>query len=176
MENNIEDTAVSLAKAAVEKFITNGQMIKPLGSLTPPLEADSRGVFVTIKSLGNLRGCIGNVIGTGNSVKQDIVINAISAATKDPRFPPVIQSELDSLSYSVDVLQEPFLISDIAELDPKSFGVIVRKTFRQGVLLPDIDGVEDASHQLSIACRKAGIMMSDDPEIFAFKVVRYGEK
>lgn len=176
MEANVKDIAVSLAKDAVENFIMNGHVIEAPAVLSGQLDVDSCGVFVTLKSLGQLRGCIGTIAGTGNTVKKDIIINAISAATRDPRFSPVTRSELDKLSYSVDVLQAPFSVSDISELDPKSYGVIVRKSFRQGVLLPDIEGVKDVDHQLAIACQKAGISIHEDPEIFAFKVVRYGEK
>lgn len=176
MENEIKDIAVKIAKESVENFVKYGKVIESEAAPVSQLDADSSGVFVTIKTFGDLRGCIGTVSPTGNSIKKDIILNAVSAASRDPRFSPVSIDELVHLAYSVDVLQTPFPVSGVSALNPKSLGIIVRKTSRQGVLLPDIEGIDNARQQLAIACRKAGISLTDDPEIFAFEVIRYGEK
>lgn len=172
---DIKDIAVALAKNTIEQYVREGTLFEP-ENLPEELDTTSSGVFVTIRKSGKLRGCIGVIAPTGNSVKADIMMNAVSAATRDPRFAPVSVQELGSLTYSIDILQQPFAVSDIAELDPKSYGVIVRKGSRQGVLLPDIEGVDTTQQQLEIACSKAGIALVDDPEILAFEVIRYGEK
>ncbi|HPB33447.1 MAG TPA: AMMECR1 domain-containing protein, partial [Caldisericia bacterium] len=74
---------------------------------------------------------------------------------------------------SIDILEEPEEVSDINELDPKEYGVIVAKGFIRGLLLPDIEGVDTVEEQLRIAKLKAGINPSDNNvEIYRFKVTR----
>jgi AmmeMemoRadiSam system protein A len=132
------------------------------------------GVFVCIKKRGELRGCIGTFLPCCDNVAAETVRNAISAATQDPRFPPVAADELDQLSYSVDVLAPPEKVNDPGELDPKKFGVIVSHGNRRGLLLPDLEGVDTVEEQLRIAKMKACIMPDEEVEIFRFRVARYG--
>ena len=63
------------------------------------------GVFVSLKKRGKLRGCIGTIAARkGNVLADEIINNAVSAGTEDPRFAPVSRIELEELTYSVDVL------------------------------------------------------------------------
>ena len=116
---------VKLAKDTVEQFVSNGKIISSPSEMTSEMAAKA-GVFVSIKKRGELRGCIGTFHPTKDTVASEIIQNAISASTQDPRFPPVDQSELDDLQYSVDVLTEPEQVTDKSELDPKKYGVIVQ--------------------------------------------------
>jgi MEMO1 family protein len=75
-------------------------------------------------------------------IPREIMQNAISAGTRDPRFPPVHPEELDQISYSVDVLAKPEPISSMEELDPRQYGVIVEAGSKRGLLLPDLPGVD----------------------------------
>ena len=110
----------------------------------------------------------------GCGVAEEIVENGISAATKDPRFSPVLPEELESLEISVDVLGKPEKIRSKDELDVKKYGVIVTKGFRRGLLLPNLDGVESVDEQLSIALRKAGLSEREKNfEMERFEVVRH---
>lgn len=172
----VQKFVLDLAKRAIESFIKNGVTLQTDTEIPLELSDKSSGVFVTIKEGKNLRGCIGTVLESAGYMKDDIVKNAIAAATKDPRFPPVTISELSSLSYSVDVLKKPFKAENISALNPKKYGVMVRKGSRQGLLLPDIDGVNTVYDQLNVACLKAGISLYDNPEVYAFEVIRCGEK
>ena len=86
---------------------------------------------------------------------------------------PVEPRELDELVYSVDVLTPAERVSGIDELDPKVYGVIVKKGQRSGLLLPDLEGIDDAREQVAIAKRKAGIAPDEDVELFRFRVKRY---
>ena len=104
---------------------------------------------------------------------EEIIENAISAGTKDPRFPPVTEEELSHLVYSVDVLKEPEPISSIEELDPRKYGVIVSKGFRKGLLLPNLEGVDTAEEQVEIALKKAGIMKYEEYTMERFEVERH---
>lgn len=165
---------VKLAKDSVEKYIIDGVVIDPPEVLLKKYGNIRKGVFVTLHKGKELRGCIGTYLPTKSNILEEIIYNAISAATEDPRFPPVSPSELDSITYSVDVLEPPEPVKDLSELDPKKFGVIVSKGFMRGLLLPDIEGVNTVEEQLRIAKMKAGITPYDeDIEIYKFRVTRY---
>jgi AMMECR1 domain-containing protein len=98
----------------------------------------------------------------------------VSASSEDPRFDPVAEDELKDLSYSVDVLMPPEPVDDISELDPERYGVIVSRGFKKGLLLPALEGVKTARHQLDIAMQKAGISpLEADVRIERFEVIRY---
>jgi AmmeMemoRadiSam system protein A len=161
-----------LARKSVEEFIKNGKEVLPPQELTPEMK-EKAGVFVCIKKGGELRGCIGTFLPCTENVADEIIKNAISAATKDPRFAPVTKDILNDLEYSVDVLSPPEKVSDISELDPKKYGVIVVHGSRKGLLLPDLEGVDSAEEQLRIAKMKAWINPEEKVEIFRFRVSRY---
>ena len=103
-----------------------------------------------------------------------ILENAVSAATRDPRFPPVQPEELERLVYSVDVLSEAEEISSEQELDVKRYGVIVSRGYKRGLLLPNLEGVDTVRQQIDIAKRKAGIPEeAEDIRLERFEVVRH---
>jgi len=131
------------------------------------------GAFVSLHAHGQLRGCIGTTGPTTESVAWEIVQNAVSACARDPRFPPVTVSELDSLEYSVDVLGQPESIASPAELDVKKYGVIVSCGGRRGLLLPDLDGVDTVEQQIDIARQKGGISSREKFSLERFEVVRH---
>jgi len=161
-----------LARKSAETFIKTGQEIPLPQELTPEMTAKA-GVFVCIKKKGNLRGCVGTFTPCAKNVAEEIIRNAISAATRDPRFDPVTEDELRDLEYSVDLLSPPEKVSDITELNPKKYGVIVLHGSRKGLLLPDLEGVDSVEEQLRIAKMKACISPGENVEIFRFTVSRY---
>jgi len=171
-----EDLA-ALARCAVETFTLTGEIVEPRFSQAGLLGARAP-CFVSLKMRdGELRGCIGTIEPSRDTLAQEIVANAVSAAASDPRFEPVRDSELADLVYSVDVLMpaEPAVMED---LDPSIYGVIVEdeSESRRGLLLPDIPGVETAQQQVEIAKRKAGISAGTPVKISRFKVERYSER
>lgn len=121
------------------------------------LENDQAGAFVSIHKDGKLRGCIGTISAVRDSVAEEIIENAISASTRDPRFDPIEEDELPYLEISVDVLGDAESIKSPKELDVKKYGVIVTKGMRRGLLLPNLDGVDTVEEQLAIAKQKAGL-------------------
>lgn len=164
---------VELAKKAITEYVKNKKVL-PVPDMVPPEMQKKAGVFVSLKKHGKLRGCIGTFMPAHRNIYEEIVRNAIAAATEDPRFSPVREDELEEISYSVDVLSSPERVTDISELDPKKYGIIVAKGYRKGLLLPDLEGVDTVEEQLTIAKIKAGIEPSDnDLEIFKFTVKRY---
>ncbi len=145
-------------------------------SLPPELPPELRqpgAAFVSLKKRGNLRGCIGTILPTKRNIAEEIAANAISAGLQDPRFPPVSRKELADLTYSVDLLTEPEKVEDLSTLDPRHYGVIVRRGQKSGLLLPALEGIDTVEEQLEIARQKAGILPGEDVEIYRFTVKRY---
>lgn len=164
---------VQLAKQTVETFVRTGKTISPPADLSPEMLGQA-GTFVSLHdSSGNLRGCIGTIAPTQPNIAEEVIHNAVSAATRDPRFSPVKVRELEGLDYKVDVLTEPESISGADQLDAKRYGVIVESGWRRGLLLPDLEGVDTVERQIEIACRKAGINPSEPVDLYRFEVKRY---
>ena len=176
---------VLLAKLAVENYIKEEKIISIPKDFPEEYLKRRAGVFVTIKKNGELRGCIGTYLPTRPSVAEEIIRNAIAAATEDCRFGSLQKEELPFLSYTVYILSEPELVKDLKELDPKKYGIIV-KTFplvypdkdivfddnivpKTGLLFPDLEGVDTVEKQILIACQKAGI----DPQREKFLIYKF---
>lgn len=184
-------TLVELAKSAVENYIKYGRIITPDANLPIELLTKKAGTFVTIKKDGNLRGCIGTYLPTKENIAEEIIYNAIAAATEDCRFGPIQKEELPELSYAVYILNEPELVKNISELDPRKYGIIVKTvpispkgnvvfngvlTYKSGLLLPDLEGVDTVEKQISIACQKGGINPpSEKIIIYKFTVEKYAQ-
>jgi len=162
---------VKLAKETVESYVRQGTVTQP-EELTPEMKQRA-GVFVSIHKHGKLRGCIGTFEPARDNVAEEIMANAISSATRDPRFPPVDASELDDLEFSVDILTEPELVKDMSQLDPRRYGVIVESGFRRGLLLPDLEGVDAVEEQIAICRLKAGIKANEPVTLYRFEVKRF---
>jgi AmmeMemoRadiSam system protein A len=143
----------------------------------PDLWTPRKGCFVSIKNRnGTLRGCIGTFLPVRNGLAEEITSNAASAATRDPRFPPMRPEELSNVRISVDVLSEPELVRPGMRLDPKVYGVIVCKDGRRGLLLPDLEGIDSVEQQVAVAAQKGGIRDTAGAEIYRFTVDRYREE
>ena len=160
-----------LAKKTVETFVKKGKTSKP-EELTPEM-GERAGVFVSIHKLDELRGCIGTFEPTKDNVAEEIIANAVSSATRDPRFPPVAPNELKDLEYSVDILSKPEPVADKSQLDAKKYGVIVQCGGRRGLLLPDLEGVDSIDYQIDICRQKAGIAPDEPIKLYRFEVRRY---
>lgn len=169
-----EDPWVKLARRSLETYVKTGQRLISLPEDLPAeMTTQQAGAFVSLHKNGQLRGCIGTIAPTCDNLAWEIVQNAVSACSRDPRFSPVRPDELDELEYSVDVLGAPEPVDSPAALDPKTYGVIVSCGGRRGLLLPDLDGVDSVEAQLSIALQKGGIRENETYKIERFKVVRH---
>lgn len=166
------DPLVDLAVQTIDSYVRTGDI--PQGADLPREYSGPSACFVSIHttSTDELRGCIGTIEPTQDSLAQEIIQNAISASTRDPRFPPISVPELDDVTVNVDVLfpAEP---AHIEELDPARYGVIVTQGLKRGLLLPDLDGVDTVDDQVSIACMKAGIDPRSHFDIERFEVIRH---
>jgi AmmeMemoRadiSam system protein A/AmmeMemoRadiSam system protein B len=175
-DNDVLSELPALARRAVEMLIYAGLTmpapVRPFGILR-----ERAACFVSIKTLaGDLRGCIGTIEPTKDTLAEEIIVNAIGAASYDPRFYPIKADELSNLRYSVDVLS-PTEPATIDQLDPRIYGVVVEEVRgkRRGLLLPDIQGVKDVDQQVQIATRKAGIPAGTPVNLFRFEVRRFRE-
>jgi AmmeMemoRadiSam system protein A len=165
---------VQLASAAIKAYVCDGHVLRP-NEAPAPVEGQPAGVFVTIhtRSSGELRGCIGTIEPCEPDLALETIKNAISAAAHDPRFPPIRPRELNDLEIDVSVLHPAEPISSPVDLDPRHYGVIVRRGTRRGLLLPDIPGIDDAETQVAIARQKAWIGPKDPVNLYRFKVDKY---
>jgi len=180
---------VELAKKTVETYINEGKIISAPDDLLKEFLERKAGTFVTIEQNGKLRGCIGTYLPLRANIAEEVISNAIAAATEDYRFGPVKEKELSSLTYTVYILREPELVRDIKELNPKKYGIIVKTVpispsgdvvfnghfvAKSGLLLPDLRGVDKVEKQISIACQKGGIdPRSEKILIYKFTVKKY---
>ncbi len=174
-EREGEDPYVALERKTVETYVRTGRAprVPKKGEVPDEMLEKKAGVFCSLHKAGDLRGCIGTILPCYSCIAEEIIHNAISAATRDPRFVPVRETELSHLEYSVDVLSEPEDIDSPALLDVKRYGVIVTKGQRRGLLLPDLDGVDTVEEQISIAKRKAGIRENEEVKLQRFEVIRH---
>ncbi len=166
-----EPPIVALAREAIQRYITRHETFEPEPFAEEGLPARA-GAFVSLHRGRELRGCIGTIAPTRDTLADEIVHNAIDAAIHDPRFPELTAVELGDLDIKVDVLHAPeeCILDD---LDPAVFGVIVSSGWRRGLLLPDLEGVDTAQQQVSIARRKAGISPEEGVSLERFRVDRY---
>lgn len=172
IEEKGDNPYVDFARKVIEMYVKEGK-VPDLSEAPESLKREKAGVFVSLKKHGELRGCIGTIEPVYDNVAEEISSNAVSSATRDPRFEPVTTDELSDITISVDVLEKPEDIDDINQLDAKEYGVIVSSGSRVGVLLPDLEGVDTPQQQVKIAMMKAGIDPHETVRLKRFRVRRY---
>ena len=170
---DLSDEYVKLAYASVDAYVSRRETIPVPADLPEEMLTKRAGTFVSIHEHGALRGCIGTIGPVRSSIAKEIIENAKSASTRDPRFSPIRPDELPYLEISVDVLGEPEDIDSEAELDVKRYGVIVTSGRKRGLLLPDLDGVDTPARQVEIAKQKAGIHRYEKYSLQRFEVIRH---
>ncbi len=168
------DPYVKLAYRSVESYVLRSEAVSEFEGLPEEMLKKRAGTFVSIHENGVLRGCIGTIAATRKNIAEEIVGNAISACSRDPRFDPIRPDELKWLDISVDVLSEAEDISSAEELDVKRYGVIVSQGMKRGLLLPDLEGVDDVEDQIRIAAKKGDIDLNRKYKLQRFEVIRHG--
>jgi len=170
MKENIHPL-IELARKAVEKYVRDKEIARPR-KLTDEMKGKA-GVFVSIHKRGQIRGCIGTYQPTQSNLAREIIRNAIGSATRDYRFSPITPDELPHLTYKVDILTTPELVSSKSELDPGKYGVMVEYGNKRGLLLPDLEGVRSIDQQIEIASAKGGILPDEPVKLYRFEVRRF---
>lgn len=177
--------AVKLARDTIETYLKSGRTIDGSETVLPSVFNENRGVFVTLTKDELLRGCIGHPY-PDSPLKYAITDSAISAAFRDPRFPPLHTDEMKRIVVEVTILTPPKRI----EASPKELpskieigrhGLIVKKGYHQGLLLPqvapenDMDEIDFLSH----TCLKAGLEYDawlTGAEVYSFEGQIFAEK
>ncbi|SFM85266.1 TIGR00296 family protein [Methanolobus profundi] len=177
--------AVQLARDAIETYLRTGEMLDGSEIQLPAIFNEVRGVFVTLTMNGDLRGCIGHPYADSH-LRNAIADSALSAALRDPRFPPVSVREIEDITIEVTILTRPELMDVPPKELPSSIkigrhGLIVKSGYRQGLLLPqvapenDFDEIEFLNH----TCMKAGLpcdAWAEGAEVYAFEGQIFSEK
>ncbi|HZK56887.1 MAG TPA: AmmeMemoRadiSam system protein A [Clostridia bacterium] len=174
IKTKVEDANpyVRLACESLVNYLSSEEYMDIPPYVTDEMKETKRGVFVTLKKEGVLRGCVGTFLPVTGNVCEEIIRNAVSAGIYDSRFIPVVIEELDDIEFSVDVLTEPEKAS-MEELDPGKYGVVVKSGPKVGLLLPDLEGVDTVEEQINIALEKGGISQDEDYTIEKFEVIRH---
>ncbi len=126
---------LSIAKNSIESFIREGKI--PEFKIKSPKLKEKRGVFVTLRKKGDLRGCIGCTKGD-RPLYQLVSQMALAAAFNDPRFPPVTEEELPELEYEISVLTSLRKISSWQEIQLGRHGVQLIALGRSSLFLPQV--------------------------------------
>ncbi len=170
------ELAVRLARSAIEECLKNKKKIKP--DNLPKVFREKRGVFVTLNTGKQLRGCIGRpypILPLGEA----IIASAINAARDDFRFSPVKPQEIEKLTIEVTVLTVPKRINAKPKDLPGKIvigrdGLIVATGACSGLLLPQV-AIEhgfDCTEFLCQTCMKAGLMPDawlNGAEVYSFE-------
>ena len=169
---SIGPTLPPLARDAIEHWLREHIAIR----IEEP-SAPAAPVFVTLRMVsGQLRGCMGTLVARESDVRRETIRCAILAATDDPRFVPLPLDELTHVTIDVTILCPLESVAGPEFLDPKRYGVVVTDVHgRRGVLLPDLEGIDDVQTQLSIVRRKAGIAPGARIEMKRFEALRFYE-
>lgn len=167
------DSYVNLAFESLKYYFDTKQKMSIPPNLPEEMLTNKAGVFVSLYKFDTLRGCIGTILPTTNTIAEEIINNSLSAALNDYRFPPLTKEELKWLNISVYILKEPEPISSLDMLDVHKYGIIVTHGLKRGVLLPDLDGVDTIKKQIAIAKEKASIKPNEDCKIERFEVIKH---
>ena len=171
-------TLLSIARKSIESWVrTNTIYIEPREEKSLN---NRSGCFVTIKQNGQLRGCIGN-FQSELPLFKEVAEMAASSATKDPRFYPMKEADLDNFSLEISVLSPLLKIDDINEIEVGKHGIYLEKGYYRGVLLPQVATEHhwDRDTFLKQTCIKAGLptdaWKAEDTEIYIFRAEIFAE-
>ena len=177
-------TLLSIARQTLENhFKGNYKVLKELETsfpITTPLKEKS-GVFVTLRKQGDLRGCIGTIIGE-EPLWEAVRNNVLKSAFQDPRFPPLDESELGKVDIEISVMTPLQKIDDYKKIRLGTDGVIIRKDYYQAVFLPQVatETGWNLDQFLGHLCQKAGLptnaYKSAGMEFLIFQALVFEEK
>jgi hypothetical protein len=171
---------LQIARESITSHVRDGT--RKAFSESDPVLNKPMGAFVTLRERGELRGCIGNMIGRG-PLYQTVADMAIESATGDPRFPALSPSEIGKVDIEISVLSEMKKVKSADEVRIPGHGVMVRRAFASGVFLPQVateTGWSKEEFLSNLCAHKAGLPPDawKDPrtEIYVFTAEVFGEK
>ncbi|PIQ88730.1 MAG: AMMECR1 domain-containing protein [Candidatus Omnitrophica bacterium CG11_big_fil_rev_8_21_14_0_20_42_13] len=171
---------LQIARQAIEEYLSSGK-IKEFRENDPFL-LEEKGAFVTLRKAGELRGCIGNIIGRG-PLYLTVRDMSIESAFRDPRFNPLAADELKEVDIEISVLSKPEREFNPENIIIGKHGVIVKKGFNSGVFLPQVADETGWSREEFLSClcsHKAGLpkdaWKDKNTELYTFTAEVFGEK
>ena len=171
---------LEIARESIASYVRDGK--RKTFTEKDPLLNQNMGAFVTLHEAGELRGCIGNMVGQGPLYKT-VADMAVEAATGDPRFQKLSPKEIDKIKIEISVLSPLKKVGSADEIKIPGHGVIVRQGYRSGVYLPQVateTGWNKEEFLTSLCAHKAGIAPNawKDPatEIYTFTAEVFGEE
>jgi len=173
-----QEFLLQLARSAIAARL-GGTPVPDRAAPEGPLTAH-RGAFVTLTADGTLRGCIGHVVGVV-PLWQSVRENAVAAAFRDPRFPPVCEDELSDIRIEISALSELAEVEDPEDITVGAHGLLIEKKASRGLLLPQVASGRgwDRWVFLDQTCRKAGLepgcWRHPDARVFTFTVESFSE-
>jgi AmmeMemoRadiSam system protein B/AmmeMemoRadiSam system protein A len=174
-----KEKLLALARRSVEAAVHDGKLAEFDQVETGPL-SDPLGAFVTLNKEGQLRGCIGYVVPM-KPLQETVRDVAAYAAIRDRRFVPVSEEELSQLEYEVSVLSPLRRMTDMAQIEVGTHGLLIKQRDFEGLLLPQVAAERgwDRVTFLRQTCQKAGLPPDawKDPEsdVFMFSALVFGE-
>ncbi|MEI8350315.1 MAG: AmmeMemoRadiSam system protein A [Candidatus Omnitrophota bacterium] len=169
---------LDVARSTLELYLKEGEY--------PKMKTDNvalnekRGAFVTLKEKGDLRGCIGRIV-ADMSLYEVVATVSVDAAINDPRFAAVTYDDLENIEIEISVLTPFEKIKSFDEIEVGTHGLLIRKGFYSGLLLPQVPGEYgwDKKTFLEHLCRKAGLpisaYMQKDTAIYKFSAIVFNE-
>ena len=171
---------LNIARNTVESYVKDAKV--PEFKETDPGLLGQEGAFVTLHKKGELRGCIGNIIGT-QPLWMTVRDMAVESSTRDPRFEPVAPDELKDIKIEISVLSQPKRVQDINEIKMGTHGVIVKRGFNNGVFLPQVateTGWSRDEFLSNLCAHKAGLpadaWKDKKTELYTFTAQVFGEE
>lgn len=177
LTGNEQKELLKIARDTIVAYVTSG-IVPAVQSSSPGLNLKS-GCFVTIKQKGQLRGCIGNFI-SNDPLYKLVQEMAISAATRDPRFYPMKEYDLEDFELDISVLSPLWKASSVEEIQVGVHGIYIIKGSYRGVLLPQVatEYGWDRDEFLRHTCIKAGLpenAWQGECDIYIFSAQVFGE-
>ncbi|MFO7947667.1 MAG: AmmeMemoRadiSam system protein A [Armatimonadota bacterium] len=173
------ETLLEVARKSLEAAVAGGETPRP--EIDDPDLQRVQGAFVTLKKNGDLRGCIGNIVGR-HPLVETVANMAKAAALEDPRFPPVTESELPQLHIEISVMSPLREIDDTDEIEVGRHGLVISRGRNRGLLLPQVPGEWgwDREEFLQHTCMKANLppdaWRDDETTIEVFEAEVFGEE
>ena len=171
---------LEIARNSIETYLKTGNKLKV--AETDPVLLKKMGAFVTLHSHGNLRGCIGNMVGS-EPIYLTVRDMAVEAAVGDPRFPAVKASELEDIEIEISALSPLERVDSADKIQLGIHGVIVKKGFRSGVFLPQVateTGWSKEEFLSQLCAQKAGLSpdawKDKSTELYVFTAEVFSEK
>jgi len=156
--SNEQRFLLRFVRDVINTRLRHEEMPMPTDAEDTPVFQEKRGVFVTLKKNGQLRGCIGYPL-PHKKLIEAVYDNALAAAFQDPRFPPLQSEELDEIHIEISVLSVPQKIVSPEEVMVGRDGIIISTSTNKGLLLPQVPLEQGWNRQqyLDYGCLKAGL-------------------